>query len=187
MKTWPLNKKTWQSNIFWPGHGLVYFQKLKNLTNLLVDFYLCFRLPWRFNSQGFFEGYIWHRCFNILGRVAKRIKHARKHVRLSPEKIGKGKSHVVSSCAEFLIAFDSCTFSRQKTDRTHICPPVVRVFCSWLEKVNISRTFLKWSDICLLCVLLIWPVLIRISENPSQFFLIISDWIIHNLFGKVSC
>ena len=104
---------------------------LKNLKNLLVDFYLCFRLPWWVQFWRFlFSGCIWHRCFNIL-RITQRIKHARKHlwdwVHRKLEK--KSKNHVVSSCPDFLIAFDSCHFSRQKTDRTHICPPEICLSC----------------------------------------------------------
>ena len=57
----------------------VYFQKLKNnLTNLLVDFYLCFRLPWRVQFSRFFWGIYLALVFQHPGESGKENQACKK-------------------------------------------------------------------------------------------------------------
>ena len=142
---------------------------LKNLKNLLVDFYLCFRLPWWVQFWRFlFSGCIWHRCFNIL-RITQRIKHARKHL------------------------WDWVHRKLEKKVKTMSSPLVLTfwshsIVVTFPDKKQTELTFVHPKYVYRVYVLIfIRPVLRHISVNPSEFIFMISYWIIHNLLRQVWC
>ena len=113
---------------------------LKNLKNLLVDFYLCFRLPY---SQGFcFQGVFgigvstsWEDVFGIGVSTSWEFNTENQackktSLRLSPKKVGK---KVKTKSSPVVLSFLShsivVTFPDKKTDRTHICPPEMCLLC----------------------------------------------------------